>query len=196
LNEAMKQRLIGAVVLGCLAIIFLPILLDGEGVSTPALNTTIPVAPTFPEPLIVEPQRPNILSDSEAILLDSAAADADAAATVPQTDSIAEATQSQATSAATGEDRPALDSEGLPQAWSIRLGLFGDNANAETLVAQLLERDYRAYSQPVRTSRGELTAVFVGPVLTRTDAEALRSELSESFNLEALIVDFNIDGDE
>ena len=49
----MKQRLVGAIVLGCLAIIFLPILLDGEGVSPPEMNIAIPTAPAFPEPLEV-----------------------------------------------------------------------------------------------------------------------------------------------
>lgn len=197
MNEAMKQRLIGAIVLGCLAIIFLPILLDGEGVSTPALNTNIPLAPTFPTPLVVEPQRPNILSDNEEIRVADSVDSSETSgnpATDIQTTSMPESIQN--TTASNAEDRPALNSEGLPQAWSIRLGLFGDNANAASLVAQLLERDYRAYSNPVSTSRGELTAVFVGPVLTRTDAEALRAELSSSFNLEALIVDFSIDATE
>ena len=64
MNEAMKQRLVGAIVLGCLAIIFLPILLDGEGVTPTAMNTSIPDSPPFPEPLEIEPQRPEIISDT------------------------------------------------------------------------------------------------------------------------------------
>ena len=81
----------------------------------------------------------------------------------------------------------------MPQAWSVRLGLFGESVNAETLIAELLSEGYRAYSDLLSTSQGALTAVFVGPVLTRAEAEALRNELSTSFNLDALIVDFNID---
>lgn len=192
MNEAMKQRLIGAIVLGCLAIIFLPILLDGEGVSTPALNTTIPVAPTFPEPLVIEPQRPVILSDTEEIQIASDTEnDTGASASAGPGTEATEDTVIQSSA-----ERPALDAEGLPQAWSIRMGLFSDQTNAESLIAQLIDREYRAYSDQVMTSRGELTAVFVGPVLTRTEAEALRAELSSGFNLEALVVDFNIGASE
>ncbi len=170
--------------LGCLAIIFLPILLDGEGVSPPEMNIIIPAAPAFPEPLELEPQRPVVLSDTDELRLDSETAvvvvDAiavDASITVPETSA----------------EFPELGLEGLPQAWSVRLGLFGDSTNAETLIADLLNQDYRAYSDLLTTAQGELTAVLVGPVLTRVEAEALRNELSIRFNLDALIVDFNID---
>ena len=81
----------------------------------------------------------------------------------------------------------------MPQAWSVRLGLFGDSANAEALITELLAQGYRAYSDLISTTQGELTAVLVGPVVTRAEAESLRNELSTSFNLDALIVDFNID---
>ena len=170
--------------LGCLAIIFLPILLDGEGVSPPEMNIIIPAAPVFPEPLELEPQRPVVLSDTDELRLDSETA-------VVVVDAIAVDTNG--TEPEPSAEFPELDLEGLPQAWSIRLGLFGDSANAETLIADLLNQGYRAYSDLLTTAQGELTAVLVGPVLTRVEAEALRSELSSSFNLDALIVDFNID---
>lgn len=183
----MKQRLVGAIVLGCLAIIFLPILLDGEGVSSLEMNIVIPAAPPFPEPLKLEPQRPVVLSDSDAINIE-AEQDKEAVLVV---DAIA--VDISDVNQELVDELPALNSVGLPQAWSIRLGLFGDSANAETLITELLSQDYRAYSDLLTTSQGELTAVLVGPVLTRTEAEALRSELSASFNLDALIVDFSID---
>ena len=185
MNKTMKQRLVGAIVFGCLAIIFLPILLDGEGVSPPEMNIIMPAAPPiFPEPLEVELQRPTIISDTAEILIESGV---NAGASAENDENTSNINQN------TIADSPLLDAEGLPQAWSIRLGLFGDNVNAETLISELLEKDYRAYADSVITSQGELTAVLVGPVLTRFEAEALRAELSSSFNLEALIVDFSID---
>ena len=180
----MKQRLVGAVVLGCLAIIFLPILLDGEGVTPLEMNIVIPAAPAFPEPLEVEPQRPTVLSDTAQILIES-----NESAVIEREVEIVDAI---AVDSATNQELPVLDTEGLPQAWSIRLGLFGDGANAEALVTNLLTQDYRAYSDSMPTSQGELTAVFVGPVLTRNEAESLRDELSDNFNVDALIVDFGI----
>lgn len=184
----MKQRLIGAVVLGCLAIIFLPILLDGEGVTPLEMNIVIPAAPSFPEPLEVEPQRPTVVSDTTEILIES-----NESAAIEQEVEIVDAIAVDTANQTDNQELPVLDREGLPQAWSIRLGLFGDSANAEALVTNLLTQDYRAYSDSMQTSQGELTAVFVGPVLTRNEAESLRDELSVNFNVDALIVDFGID---
>ncbi|PCJ42137.1 MAG: hypothetical protein COA71_05975 [SAR86 cluster bacterium] len=189
MSQAMKQRLVGAIVLGCLAIIFLPILLDGEGVSPAEMNIVIPAAPAFPEPLVVEPQRPTVLSDTDDILIEPESVIEEAVEVV---DAIAVNSD---INQVDNRELPILDAEGLPQAWSIRLGLFGDSANAETLIAELLNQGYRAYSDVAFTSQGELIAVLVGPVLTQSDAESLKTELSNSFNVEALIVDFRIDGE-
>jgi DedD protein len=189
LNQAMKQRLVGAIVLGCLAIIFLPILLDGEGLSPPEMNIVIPAAPTFPEPLELEPERPVILSDTPEILIETEEV-VEVVDAIPVDSNDGSEVNNQT------EELPALDSEGLPQAWSIRLGLFGESANADALVTELLRQGYRAYTDLMPTSQGELTAVLVGPVLTHSDAENLRTELSNSFNVDALIVDFAITGED
>lgn len=185
MNQAMKQRLVGAIVLGCLAIIFLPILLDGEGVSLPEMNIVIPNTPSFPEPLALEPERPVILSDTDNLRIDTESESGVIVVDAIPVD-VSEIEQN------VSQQFPELDGNGLPQAWSVRMGLFGDRANAETLIAQLLGQGYRAYSDLLSTSQGELTAVLVGPVVTRAEAETLRNELSRAFNLDALIVDFNI----
>jgi DedD protein len=184
LNEAMKQRLVGAIVLGCLAIIFLPILLDGEGVSPPEMNTRIPESPAFPEPLEIEPERPLIISDTldeieaeEVTLIEESP---------PQAAPVVDAVPAV----------PTLDAQGLPQAWSVRLGIFADSGNAQNLVNRLLSQNYRAYSENISRPQGNMSAVFVGPVLTRTEAESLREELAAGFNLDGIIVDFEIEANQ
>lgn len=169
--------------LGCLAVIFLPILLDGEGVSRSQLSIVIPAPPTFPLPLEIEAQRPIVLSDTDQILIELEG-DVEIIDSFVGSDNDFEQ--------ANNQELPILDSEGLPQSWSIRLGLFGEAANAETLITDLLSQDYRAYSDFMPTSQGDLTAVLVGPVLTREEAESLRIELSNSFDVDALIVGFGI----
>ncbi len=186
MNEAMKQRLVGAIVLGCLAIIFLPILLDGEGVSPPEMNTRIPESPPFPEPLEIEPERPLIITDT----LDDTETEQEQVASSedssPQAAPVVDAVPAQ----------PALNAEGLPQAWSVRLGIFADNDNAQNLVNRLLGQNYRAYSENVSRPQGNLNAVFVGPVLTRAEAESLREELAAGFGLDGIIVDFEIEANQ
>src|SRR5690349_15559095 len=62
----MKQRLVGTLVLGSLALILIPLLLDGEGVERPPLSGSIPPAPVFDTTPLPEPTRPEILADTLA----------------------------------------------------------------------------------------------------------------------------------
>ncbi len=76
----------------------------------------------------------------------------------------------------------------------VRLGSFGEMANAEALVTRLKSGGYRAFSRPLQTSRGPLTGVYVGPVMTESEAGNLRQELADGFDLEGAVVQFEIEG--
>ena len=169
MSEPMKHRLVGAIVLGCLAIIFIPIILDGEGVQISQMQSNIPPAPALPKRPVIEPPRPQILSDE---LVKEAEVSVTEAEVVPQ--------------------QPQLDKQGLPDAWSVRLASFGEQENAKALVARLLKQGYKAYSRTLGSSQGKLEAVYIGPVLTKSETEALLSELEAEFGLEGIAVKFSI----
>lgn len=181
MNTVMKQRLVGTVVIGCLAIIFIPILLDGEGVSPPEMTATIPDAPPLPVEPVIEQERPQIASDTlvepvqEETAVTSASAD-DVTDTSPPP-----------------PEQPRLNNAGIPATWTVRLGSFGEMANAEALVSRLREGGHRAFTRPLQTSRGPLTGVYVGPVMTESDAGNLQQELARAFELEGAVVQFGIE---
>jgi DedD protein len=187
LNIAMKQRLVGTVVIGCLAIIFIPILLDGEGVSAPEMTASIPDVPPMPTVPVIATQRPDISPDTLSTPQDT------------QDNSALESANSRADQAnATTETPPApelprLNTAGLPATWSVRLASFGELANAEALVDRLRGSGYKGFSRPIETSRGPLTAVYVGPVMTENEATRLQPELAGAFELEGVVVQFGID---
>ena len=79
MNTAMKQRLVGTVVIGCLAIIFIPALLDGEGVSPPEMTSSMPAPPAMPEVPVIQQERPEITADT----LSASEPDADEQAAAP-----------------------------------------------------------------------------------------------------------------
>ena len=174
----MKQRLVGTVVIGLLAIIFIPILLDGEGVSPPAMTTSIPEAPPLPVEPVIEQQRPQITADTLEETIEEA---------------VEEVEQSVSDSAPPAPEQPRLNNAGVPATWAVRLGSFGEMANAEALVDRLREGGYRAFSRPLQTSRGPLTGVYVGPVITENEAGSLQQELANAFDLEGAVVQFSID---
>lgn len=84
MNVATKQRLVGTIVLVSLAVILIPLLLDGEGVEPPpaAITQTIPPAPIVDTTPLPEPSRPPIVADNGAVNTDSAVPQAADAAAV------------------------------------------------------------------------------------------------------------------
>lgn len=204
MKEATKQRIVGTVVLLALALIFLPIIFDGNGSYQAPVASRIPdppVIPVLPEP---EPSRPQIIADevepAEATEeTASAGTDAvqDAPAEVdhaPQSDSDRQATVQVVESAPDFQrEVPEFDANGMPQAWVVRLGTFANAANASNLVARLQEAGFKAYTRPVSSSDSDMTAVFVGPWLQRQLVEDYRRQLQEQFQLAGMIVRYEID---
>ena len=208
MNLAMKQRVTGTVVLVCLALIFIPLLLDGEGVQPAAPEpAAIPPAPALSEAVFREPQRPLVQADQEPAnpapvsqdLLDEATTDTDsprlsaAAGSAEQKEAAPTAQAEEQPVAATPAEQVARQPSGLPEGWSVRLGVFGDKDNAEKLLKQLVDAGYKAYSRRMAGTASDRTGIFVGPVLSRTEANELIGELSDKFRLNGLVVRFEIE---
>ncbi len=85
---------------------------------------------------------------------------------------------------------PSAEARGLPVAWVIQCGSFGQQANAEALMARLREAGYKAYSEPLQRSNGTLYRVLVGPALNRDRAESLQAEINRRFKLKAILSRF------
>ena len=185
MNQAMKQRLVGTLVLGCLAIILAPLLLDGNGIQAPPLTTTIPAEPKFDNSPIPEPQRPVISSDSlPASGQESQVADTTPAKTAlpafnskegegapagkaAQPDALEAAVatvmaRDKQTGAVAGKEKdavPHLDSSGLPLSYVVRMGSFSDRKNADALVAKLVAGGHKAYTRTVSAPGGKMIVV-------------------------------------
>ena len=186
MNTVMKQRLVGTVVIGCLAIIFIPILLDGDGVSPPEITTSIPDSPPLPSEPVIQQTRPEITSDTLPESTNTTEQE------VSEDPGESEAVAASET-APPAPEQPRLNSAGIPATWTVRLGSFGEMSNAEALVGRLREGGYRAFSRPLQTSRGQLTGVYVGPVMTEAEAGSLQQALADAFELEGVVVQFGIE---
>lgn len=95
---------------------------------------------------------------------------------------------------ATDSDVPGLDVNGLPEAWSVRVGAFGNATNASNLTQRLTDGGHRAYTRPVSSSGRELTAVFVGPLISRQDAQRVLDQVKNDYDLNGMIVRYEIEG--
>lgn len=193
LDKGLKQRIVGALVLVALAVIFLPMLFSREDelrqvvVDAPAMPDK-PVMPEVelepvevPEPVAQEevppvepvPQAP-VETIAEAPAQAASAPKVEASAAAKPVEKVAEKPASE------------LDANNLPVSWSVQLASLSSRTGAEKLQQTLRSGGYNAY---IRTFDG-MNRVFVGPVIERAEADRLRDLLNRQQNLKGFVVRF------
>jgi DedD protein len=210
LDKAYKQRMVGALVLVALAVIFLPMLFTREDeqrqvtVDAPAAPQA-PVVPqvqmetvAVPEPQTL-PQEP-VPTDEEVaqdtapaapvaptpaptapILIAKPAAPPAVAKPIP-----APAQPITASSSKPDTTQSRVDANGLSVSWSVQLASLSSRASAESLQKTLRSQGYNAY---IRSADGK-NRVFVGPLIERAEADRLRDLLGRQQNLKGFVVRF------
>lgn len=180
MEQRLKQRLVGAVVLVALAVIFIPMILQGpierEVTSVPA---EIPAQPAVNAP-----------SQSVPESMPSAAVSPTPAEPQPMDEAPAQS------SAATDQPppappKPAAASREVPPelaAWAVQVGSFGTEANALKLRDDLRAKGYAAYTETTRSDDKTLYRVRVGPTVERGEAERLQQELAGKESLKGLVI--------
>ncbi|QZP30296.1 SPOR domain-containing protein [Pseudomonas sp. DR48] len=213
LDKAYKQRMVGALVLVALAVIFLPMLFSrqDEQRQVTVEAPSAPQAPSVPQvqvdPVVVpEPQalpEEPVPSDDEvaqpvvpakpiapaAPVAPAAKPVAPAPAPVPALAAKPSAAPSQPISAAPGKPdttQSRVDANGLSVSWSVQLASLSSRESAESLQKDLRSQGYNAY---IRTADGK-NRVFVGPLIERAEADRLRDLLGRQKNLKGFVVRF------
>ena len=188
MKQGTKQRIVGSVVVLALAIIFLPIIFDGEGSYQIQTSNRIPAQPLVP--ILPEPQqsRPVIISDADTT---PTVAEIEPAiqTRIEASEEVAEVITPKSDFAL---DIPTLDENGLPQGWSVRLGSFSDTSNGENLLQRLQNAGYKAYTRNIGEGQEELLGVFVGPWLERTLANEHLTQLRDQFQLVGMVVRYEV----
>ena len=171
-----------------LAIIFLPIIFDGEGSYQIQTSNRIPAQPLVP--ILPEPQqsRPVIISDADTT---PTVAEIEPAiqTRIEASEEVAEVITPKSDFAL---DIPTLDENGLPQGWSVRLGSFSDTSNGENLLQRLQNAGYKAYTRNIGEGQEELLGVFVGPWLERALANEHLTQLRNQFQLVGMVVRYEV----
>jgi len=174
--ERARYRVTGAVFLIAVAIIVLPMLLDGAGIESPPA----PVLPPAPAPTAA----PEVAAISASDL-------APAEALRRRVD---DAGFDSATATRLGDpvlapaDQPAA--EAMPQAWGIQVASFADRANAVALRDRLRGDGYQSVLSEVKGLTGTATRVAIGPIIDRADAVKLEHEVEKRYGLDAIVVLF------
>lgn len=160
MEPALKQRVVGAVVLVALAVIFLPMLIKG-----PAPESGVSDVPLkLPD----APQGDATLQTRELPLVTPGAAPASGVVGMDASD--ARAGDADATDAAEGM-MPASTAGGD---YAVSFGRYANAADANKVVAALRDSQLTSYQEPVTDNGRTLYRVRIGPFATQADAEAAR----------------------
>jgi DedD protein len=208
LDKAYKQRMVGALVLVALAVIFLPMLFSRQDeqrqvtVEAPAAPQA-PVVPqvqmetvAVPEPQTL-PQEP-VPTDEEVAEETAPAAPVAPAPAAPimitkpvAPPAVAKPIPAPAQPITSASSKPdttqsRVDANGLSVSWSVQLASLSSRASAESLQKTLRSQGYNAY---IRSADGK-NRVFVGPLIERAEADRLRDLLGRQQNLKGFVVRF------
>ncbi|MGE8112996.1 MULTISPECIES: SPOR domain-containing protein [Pseudomonas] len=215
LDKGMKQRMVGALVLVALAVIFLPMLFSRQdemrqvqvdAPQAPAMPTLPevkiePVTVPEPQPLPEQPEQPEqppvVVSESTAPVKapsqpitpsPQAQAPVQAQPKPQATVQTPAAAAKPATPVATAP-APApskIDVNGLPVSWSIQLASLSSRAGAENLQKTLRSQGYNAYIR----SAGGMNRVYVGPLIERAEADKLKDVINRQQKLNGFVTRF------
>ena len=188
MNDQLKQRLVGAIVLVSLAVIFIPMILPGGGMRDSMNTRKAPPEPDyrFPPPKSA-PKAPPM---SEPVIVPMADAEVQSSATEKKAEGNNAAdtnkTKSSKPIASTSDTKPKVKPDQIT-AWIVQVGSFTSASNAKELQDKLRKMGYASFVEAVKTKNGMNYRVRVGPELTRTLADKLQKQLAEKANLKGMV---------
>ena len=196
---ALKNRLVGTVILVAVAVIILPDMLDGKKSSNGDVFVNVPSAPAKkpivnPEPFPDERVEASAQRPVEIVNEKPVDEPGSPVESVPEasSDSTAQVNNSPNDDLARQTVVEAPEESEQNNSWVIQLGSFRHQKNVKQLLDKLENAGYRAFSRPIETSSGPLTKVFVGPNLNKRELDGALSHLQELTGLRGKVTRFSV----
>ena len=188
MNDILKQRLVGALILVALGVVFWPIIFVEPGDKAVAHQARIPPRPEVVTTPIAVPDMAGLRASPEravpaetepveppAPVIDKPAA---APTVAPQP---VERTRSEA------PQKLALDADGVPVAWILQVASVSSADKADQLRQRLLKMNQKAYVKKVRRGDKNLYRVYIGPKFERAALEKTKVQIDAEFGVASMI---------
>ena len=203
MNDILKQRLVGALILVALGVVFWPIIFVEPGSQPAAEQTRMPPRPQVdttpiepPDQVGLRPAR-LVTSRAEVIEVDAPLPDPAppfepapeplAAEPVPAPKQPASKPPASPTREVAPE-KLATDSQGVPIAWILQVVSVSSADKAEQLRQQLVAKDRKAYTRKISSNGKTLYRVYVGPKFERARLESLKKQVDKEFGVNSMVV--------
>ena len=174
MDQSLKHRLTGAIILVSVAVIFIPVILEGPDNEWAPLSHSIPEAPQMDFKAHLDVPAPIPAPDKPVAVQRPAEPEKTA---VPVPESKPEPAK---------QVQPATES---PSGWYVQVGSFSQELNASGLGKRLELSGYETRLQKATTKTGYAWRVMVGPGKTRGAAEKLRDRLAKDHQLKGIVID-------
>ena len=206
MESGLKQRLVGAAVLVALAVIFLPMLVQGPAPDSGVSNVplTMPPAPrgdteTRDLPLVTPGDAPKggavglaptVPADTPASLSTTTTTPS-APAAVPASTTTTTAATATVASAQPAPASP-LPAPAAGGDYAVTFGAYATQAAADTVIASLRSASLTAYREPTTSGGKPAWRVRIGPFATRAEAESARlraAHVRDDVNAQVVVLD-------
>lgn len=192
IEERLKERLVGAVVLTAVAVIFVPMVFEGRSESDQAPMARSQAGFTSSILPADHPSRTVEVVEVKPAVGPISAHDGPSQDLAPDRGSqVRGPNQNTGRSpklpeAETLSDRASVDAN--PAGWVVQLASFSREVNAKTLRAKLVARGFGAFIEKTTTTGSSMYRVRVGPTSGRQQAQDLRAALQQAVSLQGVVV--------
>ncbi|MCT8263793.1 cell division protein DedD [Proteus terrae] len=204
-----QNRLVGAVVLVAVGVIFLPALLDGDKKYNEDQFASIPLVPKPGDEQEIEsiapieqtavPSTPSegasegMISEAVTGVEQSTGTISESPAIVPVTPSAQPPQQPTSTQEPPAVVTPPVQPPAPPvqetkppkgEAWVVQLGALKNAAKVEEIIAKMHFSGYPVYTIPARPVAGQVTRIYIGPSASKSELQAILPHLKELTGLQ------------
>ena len=209
MDQRLKQRLTGAIVLVALAVIFVPIILEGPDDEWTPRSHSIPEKPQmdYRASMGLELPEPETTprEESGGVITEALGLPEDEAPAVKPTPADTRPAPAESTTAKpvavapeparvapppAPAPKPVKKTEAPIKGWFVQVGSFGQAMTARGLRSRLNSAGYDTRLQKIEIGKGYAYRVLVGPATSRKAAEKLAASLKSRQQLAGMVIEY------
>ncbi|MEP5567001.1 MAG: SPOR domain-containing protein [Halioglobus sp.] len=218
MNEVLKQRLVGALILVALGVVFWPIIFVEPGEQGGAEEAQIPPRPLVettaveppdmaglrpsreiektpePEPkpqqrelLTLAPEAPPVTNGASVAKNQPTAKAQPTPEPKPQPKPKPAPKPMETKTRSEAPVKPALDADGIPITWILRVASVSSAGNADKLRKDLLDMGHKAYVKKITSNGKTLYRVYVGPKAEKARLQKIQGSIDAKFGVTTLV---------
>jgi len=189
-KHQLKQRIVGAIVLVALGVIFIPMILNRDDNPTGIAGSNIPKKP--PELEQLAKQTPPAMPTAPAMPAETRqVVDKDTPPLPKATPELVKENAAKTAQPVKETDTkmpPKPVQTGKPHGFVVQLASFTDRGKALQLRDRLRKGKFNCFVESISGKRGTLYRVRVGPVIKRDEADQLQTQIARKYRLKGTLV--------